>query len=151
MGLDERQEWLVIGVMRTRDSGPRGESNFECTVKALRAIDPEEEDFEVHRFGHWGPGWFELILVRPGSKVAEEAEGIENALMDYPIVDEEDCSQREWQAAAEAWARCSVRERLHLIRGANHGTKQNSIFAARREELPERDDQGYIFERLLRS
>jgi len=100
LGLEERQEWLVCPVSRTRDSGPLDESNFRSTLKALGG---ESNDVEVHRFGHWGPGWLEVILVRPGSDAQKEAEEIEAALSDYPIVDESDHSELEFEAYLEAW------------------------------------------------
>jgi hypothetical protein len=150
-GLGDRQGWLVVGVMWTRDSAPLDESNFTSTLRAMRQAGREDEDFEVHRFGHWGPGWFEIILVKPETKAAEVAEEIENALTDYPIVDELDLSIRECEAACEAWANLRVHERLELIQEANFGRKRISIFAARRDEFPQGDDQGRIAERLLQS
>ena len=90
--LEDRQEWLVMDVSRTRDSGIRDESNFDATVKALRKVDPEEEAHEVHRFGHWACGWYEIILVRPSSPAFTVAEDIEAALESYPILDDEDHS-----------------------------------------------------------
>lgn len=59
---DDRRAWYVLPVTRTRDSGTFDQSNFET---ALRILGGESETCEVHRFGHWGPGWFEIILVHP--------------------------------------------------------------------------------------
>ena len=55
--------WLVMPVSRTRDTGPFEESNFHTCVDMLGG---ESDYVEVHRFGHWGPGWIEIILVDPG-------------------------------------------------------------------------------------
>jgi hypothetical protein len=60
--LPDRQDWLVAPVSRTRDSGPIDESNFQCFLDALG---DESESVEVHRFGHWGPGWYEIIIIDP--------------------------------------------------------------------------------------
>jgi hypothetical protein len=98
--LPDQGEWLVVPVSRTRDSGPFDESNFAAAVERLGG---EGEDVEIHRFGHWGPGWFELILVRPGTDAAAEAERIEEALENYPLLNEEDFSAREWEAYGESW------------------------------------------------
>ena len=33
LALDDRQDWLVLGVSKTRDSEPRALSNFDATIK----------------------------------------------------------------------------------------------------------------------
>jgi hypothetical protein len=68
----------------------------------------------VHRFGHWGPGWFELILIQPGTKQAEEAERLESCLADYPVLDEQDLSAREWEDYVESWNNCGLSR--HFVR-----------------------------------
>jgi len=49
LGLDDRQDWLVASVSRTRDSDCLAESNFETALKSLGG---EGDDVEVHRFSH---------------------------------------------------------------------------------------------------
>lgn len=98
--LGDRQDWLVCPVSRTRDSGPFDESNFEAALKILGG---ESEEVEVHRFGHWGPGWFEIIIVAPGSEAARKAEEIEASLENYPVLDDEDLSSREYDDFLESW------------------------------------------------
>ena len=155
MGTDEdpdRSEWLVAQVSRTRDSGPLSESNFDAF---LSIVGGESDDVEVHRFGHWGPGWFEIILVRPGTKAAAEAERAEASLADYPVLDEMDYSAREREEEEEAWRWMGLRERVRLIREARARCERwgcvspPSIFAARRDEIPA-DPTGHISERLAR-
>ena len=106
--LHDQQAWLVVPVSRTRDSGPFAESNFET---ALEMLGGESGIVEVHRFGHWGPGWFEIIIVKPDSDAANIAEDIETRLEDYPILDEEDCSNREYESAFESWQNFGLIER----------------------------------------
>ena len=101
LGLQDQQDWLVLPTGRTRDSEEREVSNFETAMKILSPDDEDGDDVETHRFGHWGPGWFEIIIVRPGTAAAERAEDIEAALDSYPILDDEDCSRREWEAHSE--------------------------------------------------
>lgn len=113
IAVDHIESWLIAGA-RNRDSDCLEESNFACTLKALGG---EGTDVEVHRFGHWACGWYELILVRPGSEMAEEAEQIEAALSDYPVLDEHDLSEREMNAANETWRHCySQKQRIEYIR-----------------------------------
>lgn len=115
LGLSEQQNWLVLGVAHNRDSGPLEESNFACALKELGG---ESDDVEVHRFGHWGPGWFEIILINPNSpehvKLATE---IEASLENYPVLDEQDFSEREQQEANDIWRNCyRATERVKYIR-----------------------------------
>lgn len=152
MGTDEdpdRSEWLVAPVSRTRDSGPLAESNFAAF---LGIVGGESDDIEVHRFGHWGPGWFEIILVRPGTEAEREAERAEASLGDYPVLDEMDYSARECEAKEETWRWTSLRGRVKMIGEARARCERwnmpgPSVFAARRDEIP-CDRSGYIDERL---
>lgn len=138
LNLPDRQDWIVAPVIRTRDSGVLEESNF---ASALESLGGESETVEVHRFGHWGPGWFEILLVDPSR--AESVAEIACALADYPILNEHDHSEREWEAACECWASFSVRERVQAIK--RHGNGEVSIFAARRDEFP---GGGFLIERI---
>lgn len=94
--LMDRQDWFVVPVMRTRDSEALAQSNFKT---ALEILGGEGEDVEVHRFRHWGPGWFEIILVRPDTNAEMEGIGIEGALEDYPVLDDADLVA--WES--DAW------------------------------------------------
>lgn len=64
------------------------------------------------------------------------------------MLDEDDYSTRENEAANETWEHCfNVRERVKLIQEHNRGTKYPvSIFAARHDAIPQ-GDSGYIFDR----
>ena len=64
-------------------------------------------------------------------------------LEDYPILDEMDWSEREWDAACEVWEHAGLRERIEYCSRAGI-----SIFAARRDELPQ-DDNGSLRDYLL--
>lgn len=95
-----RGEWVVGPVSQTRGSGPLELSNFRSV---LADIGGEGEDVEVHRFGHWGPGWFEIILARPGTEAAGKLTEWAERLADYPVADEEDFSELESEDEAESW------------------------------------------------
>lgn len=137
-------DWLVLPVSQTRDSGCFDRCNFETALRLISAADPEETDHVSPRFGHWGPGWFEIILVRPGSPAFKVAENIESFLADYPSLDDDRLSEMEWDEAARYWESLSVRDRIELIRESRCGA---SIFAARRDDIPQ-DDDGRLFDRL---
>jgi len=140
--LPDRQNWYVLPVSQTRDSGPLDQSNFN---EALNILGGERSNIcEVHRFGLWGPGWFKIIIVNPkAGATMKKALNIECSLADYPVLNEEDCSEREWEHATEVWNNCySLSEKIEIC--AEHGV---SIFAARHEYIPY-DDSGRIFEML---
>jgi hypothetical protein len=129
LGLPDSQDWFVVPVMQSRDSNVLEESNF---ASALQALGGESDTVEVHRFGHWGPGWFEIILVAPGTPQVATAEDIDRALADYPVLDEMDYSNREFERAAQCWEHFSLRDRIDACRRF-----RVSIFAARRDDIPE--------------
>lgn len=137
LALGDRQQWLVVPVSRTRDSGPLDESNF---TSALALLGGESEHVEVHCFGHWGPGWFEIMLVDPDAPDAllTKLGEIVCALAHYSVLDDSDFHEREEEVAEAAWSWMSLRERIRLC--AKHGV---SIFAARRDSYPH-DDSGTI-------
>lgn len=85
-------DWVVV-IGRNRDSDILAESNFQA---ALDQLGGESKHVQVHRFGHWGCGWIELILVSPTSvKYLKKAKAIKEQLDQYPVLDEEDYSERE--------------------------------------------------------
>jgi len=129
-GLPGRQDWLVAPVMRIRDSGCRAESNFAVLLAALGG---ESDTVEVHRFGHWGPGWFEIILIDPlDTARVKEAEDAESALACYPVLDDMDLSTRESERAHDAWMHMRLKDRIYVCQRF-----RVSIFAARHDEVPD--------------
>jgi len=131
---DDRGDWYVVPVIRTRDSGPPEESNFSA---ALGIMGGESETVEVHRFGHWACGWFEVILAAPERLV--DAFTVAKRLDDHPVLDEDDLCRREWDAAAETWQRgYNVGERIRWIREHGHTceTLGDLLGCVRGDEVP---------------
>ena len=138
--LDEQQHWLVLPCGRNRDSDPLDESNFQSAIDTLGG---ESDVVEIHRFGHWACGWFEVIIVQPDTPQADIAEEIEAALADYPVLDEQDHSEREWDYATEVWNNCfNLGEKVELCK-----EYEVSIFAARHDRIPN-DNCGGLFDYL---
>lgn len=98
---EDRGAWLVCPCSQTRDSDALERSNFEAQASTLAVADPSGEDYEVHRFGHWGPGWYEIAIVRPDSKAHRAAREIAAALASYPVLDDDAFSQLEWDEAID--------------------------------------------------
>lgn len=128
LGEVDVSEWFVAPVMITRDTGPGAleRSNWErlCEIAEAEGI-----EHTTRTMGHWGPGWFEILLIAPAH--AEWLAGWVCALADYPIVDESHFSGLERGAMADYWERESLQERIRIC--ADCGV---SIFAARRDYMP---------------
>lgn len=114
LAIPDRQDWLVAPCISTRDDCCLAESNWGILTRDVEAADEDGEDHEVHRFGYWACGWFEILLVRPDSKAAEVAAGIEERLNEYAILDEEDLCEREMLARTELWETLSLAERISV-------------------------------------
>ncbi len=136
LGLEEQQDWLVAPVSRNRDSGPLDRANFDTLEQSAEA---GEVQHEIHRFGHWANGWFELLLVHPDH--AQWVEEWEGALSEYPCADDMRYSEYEYEEALGCWSRClSLRDRVEACKRF-----RVSIFAARRsDELPEAPCGGLV-------
>ncbi len=116
LGCEDRQDWLVAPCGTNRGAGALQRANWKAQKAILDAADTGE-DVEEHRFGHWACGWFDIVLVRPGSKAACEASALEGALEDYPIVSEEVFSEEEAEEADQIFANCyRPKERIELLR-----------------------------------
>lgn len=90
------EAFVMTGISRSRDSDTLTESNFHVLLDTLGG---ESKTVEVHRFGHWGCGWFETIVVsRKAKKKLEILKDCLNALADYPVLDDSDYSEREQEA-----------------------------------------------------
>lgn len=114
--LPDRQDWLVLNVAQNRDSEALEQSNFAC---ALAQLGGESDDVEVHRFGHWANGWYEIILINPtAEKLVAIGEDIERGLENYPVLNEEDFSRRETEEFQRMWHSYLCREFRQAITDA---------------------------------
>jgi hypothetical protein len=137
----EWSSYYSAGVGQSRDSDCLEQSNFAVMLAALGG---ESETVIVVRESHWAVGWVEWIAVHESDTVAlAKADEQCGRLANYPVLDEEDWSQREWNAMCEVWENAGLQGRMEYCRRA-----EISIFAARRSELPQ-DDNGRLGELLL--
>jgi len=98
---DRDIDGLLVFLSQTRDSDDLEQSNF---ASALALLGGESETVKVHRFGHWACGWIESILIDPeDTDTAEVAQSILAQLADYPVLDDDDYSRREWESFERAW------------------------------------------------
>jgi hypothetical protein len=97
---DERAMLVVPFTYCPNVSELLDDSNWETIQACLAEADPTGDDYQVCSFGHWATP-YKLVTVRAGSKAHAEAERIVAALADYPVLDEEDFSEREHEAQLE--------------------------------------------------
>ena len=114
------RDWFGI-LGHSRDSDVLEQSNFRA---GLAMLGGESETVRIEHYSHWAVGWIEEIYVKPGSKAEQIAREIEASLVDYPVLDEQDFSESECEAANKTWQNCfDNRERLEYIR--KHRTQFN--------------------------
>ena len=111
----EWPDYYSAGVGRSRDSDCLEESNF---YSMLNALGGESDTVQVVRESHWAVGWVEWIAIHESDEQAlRAADAMKASLEDYPILDEEDHSRREWEECERVWSDCySVGERLKYLR-----------------------------------
>lgn len=113
LGLEDRQDWFVCPCSTNRDAGVLTRANWISQNEILSKFD--NDDWEVHRFGHWGNGWFELIIVKPDSAAYEEMYSVECALSDYPVLCDSKFSEMEWEEKNDMWRRANPKERREWL------------------------------------
>jgi hypothetical protein len=114
-------QWYVV-LGQNRDSDALAKSNFECATSNLEACG--EDAYHIHRFGHWGCGWYEVLIVNnENEKACEEADDMLRALADYPCLDDEHYSAKmceleecECSCCPKEWCDC---ENCKKARGAD--------------------------------
>jgi len=142
LNLPDRQDWIVAPCSITRDSEALSRSNWEVMCRGLLELDPGHNDHEIHRFGHWGPGWFEIVLVRPNTPASRNATEAMCSLSDYPILDEMHFSELEWNEASNYWESLNIADRVELCQRFDINALQ-----ARHDYIPH-DDNGSLLEYL---
>lgn len=114
-------QWFVV-LGQNRDSNALDKSNFECATDTLKACG--EDAYTIHRFGHWGCGWYEVLIVNnENEKACMEADNLLCALSDYPCLDDEHYSAKmceegecECSCCPKDWCDC---EDCKKARGAD--------------------------------
>lgn len=101
-------------LMRHRDSDVLQESNYAVALRVLKAVrdtgtDDLTPDVYEQRASHWAVGWVDTIGVRVYDAAGEftpawrEACTLRGSLEDYPVLDDEDYSERERDAVEADW------------------------------------------------
>ena len=105
--LDDPSNWMIINTNH-RDSGLQQQSNAEAIEKEMMEF-WNTDDINKHSANHWAVGWVEGWEIRvftdkeqtkvtaPFAKICE----LNDALEDYPILDESDYCEKEYEATIE--------------------------------------------------
>ena len=115
---------------RNRDSKCIDESNFEAAMKIMddawaKIIKDKNLDidkpYEIVRFGDFAYGWFEVIHLEVSApeEIIKVAEDIIAFLECNCILDEEDLSKRELEAAQKFWNDISYEEKIFYCEKAD--------------------------------
>lgn len=106
LGCDESNDggaWLVVASHTPKTAGMRDTSNWETLQELLQEPDPDCNDHVILEFGHWATD-VDVLIVRPGSEAHRAAELAVAALANYPVLDESDYSERQYQSQIDAIA-----------------------------------------------
>lgn len=106
--LDDGENWAIL-YTHNRDSGLLDVSNAAAIAKALEPFtEGDDPDVVGEQHDHWACGWidgFSIRVFRTRSGEITEAFKVYHALTarmtDYPVLDESDYSEREYEAALE--------------------------------------------------
>jgi hypothetical protein len=141
---EDSDRWCVV-YSHHRDSGLLDQSNAAAIEKALEAFDG---DVVAQRHSHWAVGWMEGYVIRvfdqDGNVTAAFRRYCElrAKLSDYPILNETDYSQREFDATVE-----NIREagRRFVADDAPEGWEGEAFswfWECNQRAVENRDDQG---------
>jgi hypothetical protein len=104
----DAEEWAIV-YTHNRDSDLLDQSNADAIEKALAPyMEGEEESADVRpeHHGHWACGWvdgYSIRVYRNGeiTPAFRAYHDLAQRLADYPVLDEEDHSRREYDATLE--------------------------------------------------
>ena len=100
---DDAEDFCIYH-LNHRDSGLLDQSNADATRKALEQF---EDDVRLETFSHWAVGWIDAVAVRVSGPDSKETRAYRtlcdtiDRLSEYPILDETDYSEREYEATLE--------------------------------------------------
>lgn len=140
--------YFVAPVSTSRDADILTRSNWDVVTDEILKV-ARHNDTEIHRFGHWGCGWYEQLLIhKSDTEALKVAEEWCCTLADYPVASDVHYSELQREEAAEYWERMDIKERLKVLENTvNRWAYNVSIFVTRRDELP-CDYDGSLFDYL---
>ncbi len=137
LGLEDRQSWFVMPVSQTRDSEVLDKANFKAVLDDLKE-NHNEDLFEVHRFGHWANGYFELILVHPS--LEDYGNEVEGCLENYPVYNDSLFSEMEEEQNQKDWRSWGERQFIKTL------CREFALQETTKDWLEQLDDASYLYE-----
>lgn len=104
--LDDAENWAII-YTHHRDSGLLDQSNADAIAKTLEPFtEGDDPDVMAESHSHWAVGWIDGFAIRvfkdgqitDAFKIYHE---LAERMADYPVLDEEDYSRREYEATLD--------------------------------------------------
>ena len=105
---DDADEFCVYH-LNHRDSRLLDQSNADSIRHAL---EPFEDDVRFETFTHWAVGWIDAVAVRKETRAYLTLCEIIDRLSDYPILDETDYSEREYETTL-----ANIEDAFYQVRG----------------------------------
>lgn len=104
-------EFYLAPIHRTRDTADALTlSNFRVIAAELERL-ADHDETGVVSIGHWACGWYEIFLIHEIDTAAlERADEWAATLSCYPVADESDWSELEYEQEIEAWDSYGCRE-----------------------------------------
>lgn len=105
-GIEDAEQHAIYYTSH-RDSGLLDQSNAAAIAKALEPFtEGDDPDVIEERHHHWACGWidgFSVLVFRHGeiTDAFRSYHELAERLADYPVLDEEDYSEREYEATLE--------------------------------------------------
>jgi hypothetical protein len=111
--LDRPEDWTIV-YTHHRDSGLLDQSNAAAIEEALEPFtDGDDPDVVAERHNHWAVGWIDGFSIRVFNrgrvtKAFQTYHELVERMTDYPVLDDDDYSRREYEAtlaniADSAW------------------------------------------------
>ena len=146
--LEDADNW-AIAYTSNRDSGLLAQSNEEAINEMLdKYTEGDDPDLVFETHSHWACGHvdgFSVRVYRPDGTITEaftEVCGIQERLADYPLLDEEDYSEREWNATLENYRSEIGHYRSDLPDGWESEVYRHFSDNGEYQYIENRDDQG---------
>lgn len=104
--LDDAENWTIV-YTHHRDSRLLDQSNAAAIQDTLRPLlDADDPDIIEEHHGHWAYGWVDGYAIRvfrygEVTQAFRTYQEILDSLDNYPVLDEEDYSRREYEATME--------------------------------------------------
>jgi hypothetical protein len=146
--IDDRDSWAII-YTHNRDSGLLDQSNADQIAQAMEPFtEGDDPDVVMESHSHWAVGHvdgFSIRVYRDGeiTDAFRTYHELSERLADYPILDEEDYSRREYEATLENIADAAWRVKHEFnLPDAWEGDAYSWLSDHRPSSVENRDDQG---------